>query len=423
MPDPTRQTKRPSFFEIIGPGILIAATGVGAGDLAIATFSGSKLGTAVLWAVLVGGVLKFVLTEGLTRWQLATGKTLLEGAAERLSPIVGWLFLPYLLVWSFYVGAALMSANGIAIHAMVPVFSDPADAKIVFGILASLVGLGLVLVGGFSLFEKIMGACIALMFSSVVVTAILLWPGTEAVLSGLFIPSIPDADGEGLTWTVALMGGVGGTLTILCYGYWIREKNRYGLDQLTVCRIDLGVGWLVTIVFGLAMVIVGTSVQIEGTGADLLVVLSDQLEMTIGPVGKWIFLLGAFGAVFSSLLGVWQAVPYLFADFWRLFIVRNPESSLSDEGTLNLRNKPYRAYLYAIAFIPIFGLFVSFKEIQILYTTIGAAFLPLLALGLLILNGRKKWIGASTNRPITVISLVATLVFFGWLAWKGWVGA
>jgi len=316
-----------------------------------------------------------------------------------------------------------MSANGIAIHAMVPVFSDPADAKIVFGILASLVGLGLVLVGGFSLFEKIMGACIALMFSSVVVTAILLWPGTEAVLSGLFIPSIPDADGEGLTWTVALMGGVGGTLTILCYGYWIREKNRYGLDQLTVCRIDLGVGWLVTIVFGLAMVIVGTSVQIEGTGADFLVVLSDQLEMTIGPVGKWIFLLGAFGAVFSSLLGVWQAVPYLFADFWRLFIVRNPKSSLRDEGTLNLRNKPYRAYLYAIAFIPIFGLFVSFKEIQILYTTIGAAFLPLLALGLLILNGRKKWIGASTNRPITVISLVATLVFFGWLAWKGWVGA
>ena len=95
MPPPINQTKRPGFFEIIGPGILIAATGVGAGDLATATFSGSKLGTAVLWAVLVGGVLKFVLTEGLTRWQLATGKTLLEGAADRLNPIVGWLFLPY----------------------------------------------------------------------------------------------------------------------------------------------------------------------------------------------------------------------------------------------------------------------------------------------------------------------------------------
>ncbi|MCZ6704914.1 MAG: Nramp family divalent metal transporter [Bacteroidetes bacterium] len=423
MPPPINQKKRLGFFEIIGPGILIAATGVGAGDLATATFSGSKLGTAVLWAVLVGGVLKFVLTEGLTRWQLATGKTLLEGAAERLSPIVGWLFLPYLLVWSFFVGAALMSANGVAIHAMVPVFSDPADAKIVFGVAASLIGLGLVLGGGFPLFEKIMGACIALMFTSVVTTAILLWPGTESVVSGLFIPSIPDADGEGLTWTVALMGGIGGTLTILCYGYWIREKNRFGIDQMTVCRIDLGVGYLVTIVFGLAMVIVGTSVQIEGSGADLLVVLSDQLQSTIGPVGKWIFLIGAFGAVFSSLLGVWQAVPYLFADFWRLFIVRKSDASHTGVSMSTLRNKPYRAYLFGIAILPVLGLFMSFKEIQKLYTITGAAFLPLLALGLLILNGRKQWVGGSVNRPVTVSVLLATLVFFGWLAWRGWLGA
>ncbi len=219
-----------------------------------------------------------------------------------------------------------------------------------------------------------MGACIALIFTSVVITAIMLWPGTESVVAGLFIPSIPDADGEGLTWTVALMGGIGGTLTILCYGYWIREKNRFGIDQLTVCRIDLGVGWLVTIVFGLAMVIVGTSVQIEGDGADLLVVLSDQLEITIGPFGKWIFLLGAFGAVFSSLLGVWQAVPYLFADFWRLFIVRKSNTSLQEGGTFSSQNNSYRAYLFGIAFIPILGLFVSFKEIQKLYTITGAAF-------------------------------------------------
>ena len=35
----------------------------------------------------------------------------------------------------------------------------------------------------------------------------------------------------------------------------------------------------------------------------------------IGSAGKWIFLTGFWGAVFSSMLGVWQGVPYLFADF------------------------------------------------------------------------------------------------------------
>jgi Mn2+/Fe2+ NRAMP family transporter len=98
------ETNRPSLLAIIMPGFLVAATGVGAGDLATASFTGSQLGLAVLWAVVVGGVLKFVLTEGLARWQLVTGETFLEGAAHHLGPIAGILFLPYLLLWSFFVG-------------------------------------------------------------------------------------------------------------------------------------------------------------------------------------------------------------------------------------------------------------------------------------------------------------------------------
>ena len=45
-------------LKIIGPGLLIAATGVGAGDLAGGAFAGSKLGVAVLWAVLLGAFFK-----------------------------------------------------------------------------------------------------------------------------------------------------------------------------------------------------------------------------------------------------------------------------------------------------------------------------------------------------------------------------
>lgn len=94
------------WLSVIVPGLLVAATGVGAGDLATASFAGSYLGVAILWAVVVGGLLKLVLTEGLARWQLATGKTLLEGLAHHVGPMVGWVFLPYLLLWSFFVIAA-----------------------------------------------------------------------------------------------------------------------------------------------------------------------------------------------------------------------------------------------------------------------------------------------------------------------------
>lgn len=69
-----------AIFETLGPGILVAATGIGAGDLATATLTGNKLGVTVL----IGAFLKFVINEGLARWQLATSETLLEGAILRL---------------------------------------------------------------------------------------------------------------------------------------------------------------------------------------------------------------------------------------------------------------------------------------------------------------------------------------------------
>jgi len=408
---------RVSVLALISPGLLVAATGVGAGDLATASFAGSLLGTAVLWAVLWGGFLKFVLTEGLARWQLATGETLLEGAGKRLGPFVGWLFLPYLLLWSFFVGSALMSACGVTLHAIFPVFGNATTGKIVFGIVSSLLGLALVLAGGFKLFEKVMGFCIALMFFIVLLTAFLLWPGTAEVMQGLFVPSIPDAAGVGITWTVALMGGIGGTVTVLCYGYWIREKKRQGPEDLRLCRIDLALGYAMTILFGVAMVIIGSRVQITGSGAGLLVTLAEQLEGPLGPAGRWIFLIGALGAVFSSLLGVWQSVPYLFADAWRLFVLRDTEKG----GLINTTSGPYRWFLWGIALIPMAGLLVSFKEVQKFYAVIGSAFMPLLAVLLLILNGRRDWLGNLSNRRPTVVVLLATLIFFGGMAWAKWM--
>ena len=399
------------MFALIGPGILVAATGVGAGDLATGTLAGSNLGVVVLWAVIVGAALKFVLTEGLARWQMATGETFVEGATRRLGVALSYLFLLYLVFWSYFVGSALMSACGVAMHAMVPVFDDPSHGKVVFGVLHSAVGVALVLIGGFAVFERVMSVCIGVMFAVVVVTAALVCDDWGGVASGLVVPQIPDAGGEGVQWTVALLGGVGGTVTVLCYGYWIREKGREGAAHVRTCRIDLLVGYAMTAIFGLAMVVIGSTIEIEGKGAGLVVSLADRLEEPLGPVGRWVFLVGAWGAVFSSLLGVWQSVPFLFADLLRLIHV--PDSDGVDE-----RGRLYRTVLFLLATVPAVGLFTSFREVQKYYAIVGALFMPLLAAALLYLNGRRKWVGELRNGWLGVAMLVVTLatfLYFGWL--------
>src|SRR5918998_1378363 len=131
---PRQERRRTGLLAALGPGILVAATGVGAGDIAGAGFAGSKLGYTILWAAVLGAFIKFVVNEGLTRWQLATGQTLLEGAVLRFGRPVQWLFLVYLLVWSWAVGSALISACGVAAHALFPAFDDPLTGKIAWGI-------------------------------------------------------------------------------------------------------------------------------------------------------------------------------------------------------------------------------------------------------------------------------------------------
>ncbi len=421
MSQPEKPVKRPKLLSMIGPGILVAATGVGAGDLSGAGFAGSQLGVAVLWAVLVGAFFKFVLAEGLTRWQLATGQTLLEGVARRLGKWAGYLFLPYFLLWTYVVGTALMAANGVTLYAIFPIFKDAAQGKVVFGILSSIAGLVLVRRGGFKLFEKVMGVCIFVMFFTVVISAFVVSPPFPEVLKGLLIPSIPNPDNGGIAWTMALIGGIGSTVTILCYGYWIAEEGRHGPGMLTFCRIDLGVGYVMIALFGIAMVIIGNTVTASGTGAGLIIEIADSFESSLGPIGRWAFLIGAFGAVFSSLLGVWQSAPYLFADIWRLFISKKYHEEWTDQAILtSTQSLPYKSYLYGIATVPMIGLLVQFREIQKIYGIVAVGFLPLLTIALILLNGRTSWIGKFKNRPATVVVLLSVLVFFGWMAWQSW---
>lgn len=401
--------KSRSWFLLLGPGLLLAATGVGGGDLATASFVGGVLGTTVLWAVAVGAFMKFVVTEGLARWQLATGETLIEGVVKRAGPVAVWIFLPYFLLWSFFVGSAQMSANGVTLHALLPLFDDARDGKIVFGVLSSLVGLAIVLRGGYRFFETAMKGCIGVMFVTVIVTAVALWPGTDAVLGGLFIPRIPRIDAEAITWTVALIGGIGGTLTVLSYGYWMREEGRTRPEDLRTCRIDIAASYFMTAVFGIAMVIVGSSIRVEGEGTGLLITLSARLGEELGPVGQWLFLAGTFGAVFSSLLGVWQAAPYLFAECWRLGV-------RPDAKPVDTQSAPYRLFLVVLALVPMIGLWSSFREVQKFYTVIGAYIFPALAFVLLVFNGRTAWVGQFRNRGATMVVLASVLVFFTWLA-------
>lgn len=81
-----------SVLKLAGPGLIVAAAGIGSGDVVSATVGGANYGVVLLWAIALGAFFKFVLNEGIARWQLATGQTALEGWAAHLPR---WVLLSF----------------------------------------------------------------------------------------------------------------------------------------------------------------------------------------------------------------------------------------------------------------------------------------------------------------------------------------
>jgi Mn2+/Fe2+ NRAMP family transporter len=390
-----------------GPGIAVAATGVGAGDLVAASVGGAKFGTVILWAAVVGAVIKFALNEGLARWQLATGTTVLEGWLTRFHRFVGYYFIVYLVLWSFIVAAALISACGLAAHAMVPELSVAT-----WGMLHSVAGVVLVYIGRYALFERMMKFFVALMFVTVIACAAMIRPDLGELLPSLFIPTIPEGSAK---FIFGVIGGVGGSVTVMCYGYWIREKGWDGPEYHGRTKKDLGVAYALTGLFGAAMIIIAAGVNPNVmTGDTMALEVAQRIGDVVGLTGKWVFLVGFWGAVFSSLFGVWQGVPYLFADFVTTFQRRN-NPSIHNSVTPN--SWYYKGFLLFLAFPPmLLLLFGKPVWIIVIYAVTGAFFMPFLAGTLLWMNNTREWVGELRNRWLVNALLVLSLVLFGYLA-------
>ncbi len=388
------------MFDLFGPGFLVAATGVGAGDLIAASVAGRQFGLAVLWVVVLGALFKWVLNDGIARWQLATGTTLIEGWSRRLPRAVGWYFIGFLVLWSFLVAAALASACGVAARSLWPVLPVPAWAA-----LHAVAGFVLVWLGRFRLFERVMAWLMAAMFIFVIGCALPLLDDWSGFWRGLIVPTVPAGSAKFL---LGVMGGVGGSVTLLCYGYWIREHGWSGPAAHRRVRLDLGVAYALSGVFGLAMIVIAAGAEpADASGNALILALSERLGVILGPFGKLCFLIGFWCAVFTSLLGVWQGVPYLFADSLTRMRHRTPV-----EGPVT-RTPAYRWFLAYLAFPPlILLLYKSPLAIVVMYAIAGSFFMPFLAAVLLVMNNHREWVGALKNGLFSNLLLALSLALF-----------
>jgi Mn2+/Fe2+ NRAMP family transporter len=407
----TNPPQRPSSWRHIGPGIVVAATGADAGDLVATLIAGSSFGYTLLWAAIAGCLVKISLAEAAGRWHLSTGRTLFDGWAS-LGRWTTWFFAVYAVVWGFVYGAAAMSSSALPLQALFP---DVMDLKW-WAVACGLTGLVFVWFNRYAVFEKVMTVLVGVMFMVTVYLAIRVTPNLPDAFAGL-LPVLPDEKDSVLN-TLGLIGGVGGTITLAAYGYWVNAKGWTDTGWMKVMRLDNRVAYATTGIFVVAMLFVGAELLHSANvalakGDKGLIQLGDILEAEYGSATAKFFLIGFFATSFTSLIGVWHGVSLMFADF----VTRlrpGTGAALGEEVASGARERswPFRAYLLWLTFPPIVLLFQDqpFRLI-IIYGVLGAAFLPFLAGTLLWLLNSGRTPAQWRNGPLsnTMLALAGLL--------------
>ncbi|GAA2395266.1 Nramp family divalent metal transporter [Streptomyces glaucosporus] len=405
---------RGTSWKLIGPGIVVAATGVGAGDLVATLLAGSEFGYTLMWAAVIGCLVKISLAEATGRWHLATGRTLLDGW-RGLGAWTTVYFAVYVVLWGFVYGATAMSSSALPLAALFP----GTLSLRAWAILCGLAGLAFVWFNRYAIVEKIMMVFVGVMFAVVVYVAIRVTPRLGDAFAGL-LPVLPDGS---LFYTLGLIGGVGGTITMAAYGYWVNAKGWTDSGWIPMMRLDNRVAYATTGIFVVAMLIVGAELLHSAnlalaSGDRGLLDLSGILEDRFGAVTANLFLVGFFAASFSSVVGVWHGVSLLFADFVERTRAARAQGTGGEPPVLEVargqreRSWPFRGYLLWLTFPPMtllwldkpFGLVVA-------YGVLGAFFMPFLAATLLwLLNSDRtprEWRnGALSNTVLTVAGLL-----------------
>lgn len=394
------------YVQIVLPGILLAATGIGASDFFGATWAGTAVGTSIAWTIVLGAFLKYLLTAGMAKWQLYSGKTLLETWLTAFPKLVRWLFIVYFLIWTILVSAALMGACGMAITQFdVPkLHHNSKYNNAIYAAMHGIVGWVLVRFIRFEGFEKAISTIVGFMFLAILLSCLRVEPVTPAVDWPAFPVDKPVV-------ILAVISGIGGTVTLLSFNYWIKEKNWNSLTYFREVKISLATGYIISGIFGMCILYIAAHVLrphgIMAESEESAKMAFKKIGSLMGQgTGKYFFISGFYAAVIGSMLGVWQSVPYFFADGYYL-LKKQPLK----QNTSLTETKPYRYFQISMILIAMIFLIQKAQILLVLYSLFGSLFMPMVAISLLMLNTQKE-LGRYKNHWLLNVFFVFVIVLY-----------
>ena len=345
-----------AILTLIGPGLVWCSEMVGSGEVILTTRIGSILGIGVMWAILMGIFLKFMIGLGGARYTVCTG----EGMIDMFNRIPGprhwvvWIVLFIQFISATISIGSIASIAGIFVSNLVPI-------SIYWGgWIVAIFALFVAWNGGFQILKIVMSIFVMIIIVGVLYVAGTVFPDWAEFFKGFLfkIPSVPEwavskAQVNTDPWReiLPLMGwAAGGFASQVWYSYWVIGAG-YGVAQSGVygkpadvdflknidtdvskkikgwCRVvntDATTAFIITTVVTLGFLIAGAGVlrqnELAPQGPEVVVTISTIFSSKWGNVGSFLFKLTGAVAMIGTLLAQLAGWPRLLADAFRICI-------------------------------------------------------------------------------------------------------
>ena len=380
----------------IGPGIILAGTIVGSGELLLTTSLGAKHGFVFLWLILFSCVIKVFVQTELGRYAISSGKPTLGALNDLGGPRVGanwicWWWFVMMCSTIFQLGA-MTGTVGQSLNLAFPNFSPglaglleqlvPSLANTIrerpdypWAVLTCLTAIVLLWSGSYRRIESVT-TVLVVGLTLVTVTAALALPATQFpipwsdVVKGLTF-GMP-AEGIAVAFGVFGITGVGAA-ELFYYPYWCLEKGyarnvgrcdnspewvHRARGWIRVMYLDAWVSMVVFTISTVAFYFMGATVLhpqgLTPQGKDMILTLSRMFVDSFGTWTQIAFLIGAGAVLFKTLYLSSAGNARLVADLFSI------------AGIFRYREPSQRARVihWVSLLIPVIalGLFLSFKE-------------------------------------------------------------
>jgi Mn2+/Fe2+ NRAMP family transporter len=419
----------------IGPGMVLAASIVGSGELIATTTLGAQVGFAVLWIIVVSCAIKPVVQAEFGRYTIATGHTALEGFNRVPGPRAGvnWL----IWAWALMVSLTLLQVGGMyggvaqVLHLLVP----PVPVNVWVGVCFAIT-LALLLGGGYTRIERLAVVKVGLFTVLTVCAAVILLRRPDAMsLADLrhgFSFELPAA---GLATAIAVFGitGVGATELVM-YPYWCVEKGyaRYVGERdgsaawrerargwIRVMHLDIFCSLVIYTLATLAFYLLGAGVLnrmgLVPAERDTIAVLSNIYTQTLGDWALWLFYIGAVVTLYGTVFASTAANSRLFADALR---VAGVYARTDGASRLRWRNR----FVVILSVVPVIFYWFIRSPVQMVVAGGLAQALMLPLIGIAVIYLRHTSLPDDIRPPVATTAMlwISTIVMAGFAGYYVW---